>query len=264
MHDDLIFDVGMHVGEDTEFYLKKGFRVVAIEADPDHARRNAEKFAVEIASGQLTIVNKAIAAKPGVLPFYRSHHNSAWGTLFDDWYERNKLLGDKTAERIEVEAVTMESIYEQYGVPYFLKVDIEGADLLCLEALRSQSSRPKHISIESDKVSMNNIRHEMELLTELGYRRFKVVPQHDVPLQRCPNPPLEGRFVDHHFEVGASGLFGEEAPGPWLDRAATERAYRPIFLRYKLVGDRPISRFGKRVLARLGLRDGWYDTHASL
>ena len=32
---DLIYDVGMHKGEDTELYLKKGFRVIAFEADPD-------------------------------------------------------------------------------------------------------------------------------------------------------------------------------------------------------------------------------------
>ena len=30
--DDLIFDIGMHIGQDTEVYLKKGFRVVAVEA----------------------------------------------------------------------------------------------------------------------------------------------------------------------------------------------------------------------------------------
>jgi hypothetical protein len=32
LHPDLIFDVGFHRGEDTDFYLKKGFRVVAVEA----------------------------------------------------------------------------------------------------------------------------------------------------------------------------------------------------------------------------------------
>lgn len=31
---DLIFDIGANNGDDTAFYLKKGFRVVAIEADP--------------------------------------------------------------------------------------------------------------------------------------------------------------------------------------------------------------------------------------
>ena len=30
----LIFDIGMHIGQDTEFYLKKGFCVVAVEANP--------------------------------------------------------------------------------------------------------------------------------------------------------------------------------------------------------------------------------------
>ena len=30
----LIFDVGLHTGQDTAFYLKKGFRVIAIEANP--------------------------------------------------------------------------------------------------------------------------------------------------------------------------------------------------------------------------------------
>ena len=38
-HADLIYDVGFHHGEDTAYYLKKGFRVVAFEAHP----RLAEK-----------------------------------------------------------------------------------------------------------------------------------------------------------------------------------------------------------------------------
>ncbi len=30
----LIYDVGMHNGADTDYYLKKGAKVVSIEADP--------------------------------------------------------------------------------------------------------------------------------------------------------------------------------------------------------------------------------------
>lgn len=33
-HAELIYDVGFHRGEDTAFYLKKSFRVVAFEAHP--------------------------------------------------------------------------------------------------------------------------------------------------------------------------------------------------------------------------------------
>jgi 16S rRNA A1518/A1519 N6-dimethyltransferase RsmA/KsgA/DIM1 with predicted DNA glycosylase/AP lyase activity len=59
-YDDLIYDIGMHKGEDSEFYLRKGFRVVAVEADPDlvrHCRNRLRRF---IDQGQLIIVEGAI------------------------------------------------------------------------------------------------------------------------------------------------------------------------------------------------------------
>jgi predicted RNA methylase len=43
-----IYDIGMHSGRDTGFYLKKGFKVVAIEADPKHVQNGKEKFKSEI------------------------------------------------------------------------------------------------------------------------------------------------------------------------------------------------------------------------
>ena len=36
---DLIYDVGMHNGSDTAYYLHKGFRVLAIEANPVLAKQ---------------------------------------------------------------------------------------------------------------------------------------------------------------------------------------------------------------------------------
>ena len=34
MVNNLIFDIGMHTGEDTRFYLNIGYDVIAIEANP--------------------------------------------------------------------------------------------------------------------------------------------------------------------------------------------------------------------------------------
>ena len=44
--DDLIYDVGMHRAEDTEFYLAKGFRVIAVEASPGAVRSGGRAAAV--------------------------------------------------------------------------------------------------------------------------------------------------------------------------------------------------------------------------
>jgi hypothetical protein len=65
---DLIFDVGMHKGQDTAFYLAKGFRVVAIEANLSLVRWARFRFRREIKRGQLKILNIGVGEKEGVFP----------------------------------------------------------------------------------------------------------------------------------------------------------------------------------------------------
>ena len=78
MPGDLIYDVGMHTGEDTEFYLRKGFRVVGIEANAQLCEECAHKFSVAIGSGQLQIINKAISHTVGTIDFF-VNEQSAYG-----------------------------------------------------------------------------------------------------------------------------------------------------------------------------------------
>lgn len=262
MQSDLIFDVGTHLGEDTEFYLKKGFRVIAIEADPLHCARVAERFAHAVAERRLIILNVAITKEPGPIQFYRNLDMSVWGTVHGNWVERNR---GTRSEVIEIDGVPMERIFRDHGIPYYLKVDIEGSDLLCVEALRSVPTRPRYISIESNKLSLRGVGRELDLLAELGYGGFKVVPQHEVAGQRPPKPCREGRAVDHVFNEGSSGLFGEEAPGRWTDASSALKTYRSIFWRYRLVGDDPLIkswRVRTALQRHFGLTAGWYDTHA--
>jgi hypothetical protein len=54
---DLIYDIGMHNGNDTAYYLFRGFRVVGVEANPLLVEQVRERFAAEIASNRLTVLN---------------------------------------------------------------------------------------------------------------------------------------------------------------------------------------------------------------
>jgi FkbM family methyltransferase len=65
MAQDLIYDVGAHKGEDTEFYLKKGFSVIALEALPQLCIALSQRFLEEIQQGNLTIINIAVTHKRG-------------------------------------------------------------------------------------------------------------------------------------------------------------------------------------------------------
>jgi hypothetical protein len=86
----------------------------------------------------------------------------------------------------------------------------------------------------------------------------------------CPFPAREGNYVRHCFEPGASGLFGEEAPGPWLSEREALKRYKKIFRLYRLFGDDGVFKILNRrrrwrgLMQRIGLEPGWYDTHAAL
>ena len=278
MRSDLIYDVGLHLGEDSEFYLKKGFDVVAVEADPQNAAESARRLKTYVEAGKLTIVNKAIARQEGPITFFASDH-SEWGTTEPDWAERNRRLGSSISE-ISVLGIPFSYLLREYGIPYYLKIDIERADLLCLAALQDSRDRPKYLSIESSKTSFEDLVSEFCLLQRLGYKKYKIVDQSRVREQRLPNPAREGRFIDHVFEAGSSGAFGRELPGEWLNLEQALHGYMRIFRKYRLAGDFGVisgvvrdsnvlglarnilrrSRMLRRIRTRL--RVGWHDIHA--
>lgn len=95
-HDDLIYDVGMHKGEDTQYYLRKAFRVVAFEANPALVSECRARFAGELQSGRVSIVEGAIvpaAYREDRVAFFMNERKSVFGTIDAGWVQRNSRLG---------------------------------------------------------------------------------------------------------------------------------------------------------------------------
>lgn len=267
MNSNLIIDVGVHTGQDTEFYLKKGFQVVGIEANPSIYEAAKQRLNSYIEKGQLVLLNVAVSPTNEPVTFYANLARSFWGTTSLDRVDEIKGSFGASFTEITVEGRTFESILEQFGIPYYLKVDIEGNDLLCVKALRNFDTKPQFISIESTKASWNALLEEIALLKELGYQKFKAINQAQVTKQVCPLPAREGEYIPYQFEYGASGLFGEETPGKWLLESEIIKVYQRIFWKYKIIGlNGFIHKFplGKIFLDTLNIREPWYDTHASL
>jgi FkbM family methyltransferase len=281
----LIYDVGAHKGEDTEFYLKKGFRVVAVEAVPEFCSFLEQKFAKFLQDGQLKILNVAVSERVGSIDFYINETDSVWGTAKLDWVARNKALGSDRIHRIKVEARPLLDIINEHGVPRYCKIDIEGNDLDALKTLIGSKGLPPYISIEAEKRDWNMLMNEFLTFRELGYSRYKIVDQTLINLQKCSRPAREGRDCDHIFQDGSSGLFGEELPGTWLALPEAIEAYRHIFRGYALNGDNGMFKGRFSIFRALGriqataarVRNftgyinpanilpppAWYDTHAA-
>src|SRR4051812_53455 len=207
----------MHDGADSEFYLLKGFRVVAVEADSNRCRVVGERLRSFVTSGQLTVLNCAIAPKCGPVTFYRSTI-SGWSTVVSEIDVDNAKRG-ASSEQVDVEGIKLSDLARQYGDAFYLKLDIEGMDREALKSLVSTSFRPTYVSMETTFArdpSFDTFRCDLELLAELGYDRFKIIDQTLLQHQLPPKPSLAGTYVPHRFTSESSGLFGEETPGPWL------------------------------------------------
>jgi FkbM family methyltransferase len=272
--DGLVFDVGMHMGEDADFYLKKGYKVVAFEAHPDFVSKNAVRFSEAIKSGRLIIISGAVCfGTLAKVPFY-VNETTVWGTINSKWAERNEQWGYANTQ-IEVPRIDLVDYFEKFGVPYYLKIDIEGSDLDAVRALQACDQRPRFLSIESNETSLCAALSEIDLLRALGFRRFMPVQQEAITGSHVALRSRDGTRFEHTFEDGASGVFGYDLPGEWLSYEQCRRRYGRIFLKARLIGDfSPVFGIGadgrrrfnvvrQRLEEVVGLT-GWYDLHAAL
>ena len=98
METDLIYDLGCNDGEDTDFYLRKGFRVLAIDADAllsDHVRRRFSRY---IADGRLKVIQGLISdSKSETAPFFKFEECRGWNTA-DPVLKRNHEAAGRTSE----------------------------------------------------------------------------------------------------------------------------------------------------------------------
>jgi FkbM family methyltransferase len=220
----LIYDVGMHNGSDTEFYLRKGFDVIAIEANPDYVVRARHRFDAEIAAGRLIIHDVALTEAPGEVAFFVHEH--------DDWSRVNLAYDDRFAEgtyrEIKVRGMPFSEIARQHPRPYYAKLDIEGPERMVIEQMFSVGIFPPFLSFEVN--SDTNV--ILDLVSAHGYQDFQLLAQRDKSKIRLPNPPLEGTFHEVRFDGYMSGPFGRELPGPWVSstqvRAMIEAHNRKI------------------------------------
>jgi len=233
----LIYDIGLHDGSDTAFYLKKGFKVVAIDANQKFIDLARQIFKDDINDNRLILVEGALDFKVGRTKFYISD-------LKDDWSSTVKEYGNRVgdAREVEVDTFTLEFLFDKFGIPYYLKSDIEGGDICVVKSLLRSQLKPKFVSVELHGVEYACI------LNSAGYDRFKLVNQnlnwHNAP----PKLNKEGDYADWQFGPHSSGNFGLDIAGEWLGIEDFLDLYLGIWRRLR---DKP------------HLFNGWFDIHAT-
>ena len=225
---DLVFDIGVSLGNDSAYYLHRGFRVVGVEASPIAVAHLEERFKTEIEDGRYTLVPLGISDTAGKAEFWVCDDCPEWSSF-------DKVAASYNGKRhhaVEVETCRFASIITKFGVPYYCKIDIEGKDDVCLDDLAPDTA-PAFISIEASDDPEGQLRR----LSALGYGRFKIISQFTLRQPRMAfarfkaTLPFRARLIvekalklsrirsdgDWRFPAQCSGPFGDAARGRWLN-----------------------------------------------
>ncbi|MDP2354911.1 MAG: FkbM family methyltransferase [Beijerinckiaceae bacterium] len=269
----VVFDLGMHQGEDTAFYLAAGYDVVAFEANPDLVESCSRRFASEMQQGRLRIVSGAIAHADDEteITFYKNKDKSVWGTTSADWVKRNAQLLTSSIP-IRVRKIDFQEFFAKVETPFYIKIDIEGADRLVIDAVLNSGRPPHYLSMESEKVDYDALVADVNALSAAGYTSFAIVQQATIPGSEIDvtHPEGGGGAFKYKFEKHCSGAFGPHLKASWMNKEETLHAYEKVFRSYRWCGDETlIGRFGRPItkplerLLGVGL-PGWHDLHARL
>ena len=246
----LIFDVGFHKGEDTAYYLYKGFNVIAIDADISLIENGKVRFYKEIENGRLRFLNRVITEDDNKPVTFNISENSQWSSIYKEISQRENM---KSYE-IKIESARLDTLFKKYGVPYYCKIDIEGNDIVALKTLSSLIDLPIYISVETEccydyEIAEIKKLDTLNYLYKLGYRKFKLVDQYTLTVLSNQDFYIDTRnmssidkyklyFKDSHTYAkklldssirkdgkqkfndifkGSSGPFGKDLAGKWFD-----------------------------------------------
>ena len=140
----LAFDIGANKGNKTAALLDLGFRVIGLEPEKKSLSTLNWRFAKD---KRVTIIDKGVSDQPGVTSIFISGPRSGLNTMSSKWVD---VLKNPAVNRwgkkfnyqgsYEVSLTTLNELVTQFGVPYFIKIDVEGYEHKVIKGLNHQAA----------------------------------------------------------------------------------------------------------------------------
>jgi FkbM family methyltransferase len=149
----VVFDVGANVGTMTRVFAALGAKVVAVEPNADcarHIERSTSRESVEV-------LQAAIGDKNGLGILKVSDRKDKMSSLSEEWREAvakdNRDYVGMWKREVTVPMVTLDALIARYGLPDYIKIDVEGYEE---QALQGLSECPPLLSFEFNRLFLDS------------------------------------------------------------------------------------------------------------
>ena len=132
---DLFFDVGAHVGDKSQQFLNKKLKVLMIEPLPKCVEQLKLKFKN---NKNIKILQKALGKKKGNTNLMINSKVPTLSTMSDHW-KKGRFSNHTWDSEILVEVTTLDELIKTYGLPSYIKIDVEGFELDVLMGLTQKA-----------------------------------------------------------------------------------------------------------------------------
>lgn len=170
---DLVFDIGAHVGDRVSSFRRLGARVIALEPQPLLVR------ALRLIHGRdcdVVILPVAAAATPDDATLFVNTSNPTVSTIsrafLTDAEGAAGWEGQSWDRSVIVPATTLDQMIARFGVPSFIKIDVEGYED---EVLRGLTQRVPALSFEFTTIARDVAHRSLAKLDALGSYAFDIV-----------------------------------------------------------------------------------------
>ena len=155
----MVFDIGANVGTMTHVFSSLATKVLAVEPNPDCARH------IELTSAPavVEVLRAAVSDANGLAVLNVSDRKDKMSSLSNEWREAvSKQNPDYVGiwnRNVNVPTVTLDELIRQYGIPFYIKIDIEGHEE---EALKGLSACPPLLSFEFNRAFLESAIRALE------------------------------------------------------------------------------------------------------
>lgn len=167
---DLVFDVGANVGSRSKLFLNLGAKVVAFEPQSELCEHLTQHLRLH---NRFTLMPIGLGSNPSVVELKISDAH-VLSSMSKRWIESTTKSGRFSSynwdKSIHVKVDTLDNMLTKFGVPKFIKIDVEGYELEVLEGL---SCPVKNLSLEFTSEDIENFKKCLHKINEIGKYIFQ-------------------------------------------------------------------------------------------